>query len=92
MAKLLSLGVNFFDTAEFYGFGAAETLLGQAFKDLDVKRSEIVVSTKIFWGGAREEATTVPAQFGHYAGKGVNTVGLSRKHIIEGTRASLKRL
>ncbi len=43
-------GINFFDTAEMYGFGEAETLLGQSFKDLKVKREEIVVSTKLFWG------------------------------------------
>lgn len=41
-------GVNFFDTAEVYGFGSAETQLGKAIKELGLKREEIVVSTKIF--------------------------------------------
>jgi aryl-alcohol dehydrogenase-like predicted oxidoreductase len=27
-------GVNLFDTAEFYGFGNAETLMGRAIKEL----------------------------------------------------------
>jgi len=41
-------GVNFFDTAEIYGMGQAETIMGNAFKELNFKREEIVVSTKIF--------------------------------------------
>ena len=36
--KLLELGVNFIDTAEFYGAGAAETNLGTCLKELNVKR------------------------------------------------------
>lgn len=41
-------GVNFYDTAEIYGDGHAETLMGKAFKELALKREELVVSTKIF--------------------------------------------
>jgi voltage-dependent potassium channel beta subunit len=44
-------GVNFFDTAEFYGNGQAETIMGRAFKELGFKREEIVVSTKILRSG-----------------------------------------
>jgi voltage-dependent potassium channel beta subunit len=67
-------GINFFDTAEEYKGGGAELLLGEALKGYP--REQLVVATKIFWGG----------------GKGPNDVGLSRKHLIEGTRQSLKRL
>jgi aryl-alcohol dehydrogenase-like predicted oxidoreductase len=42
------MGVNFFDTAEIYGFGEAETQMGKAFKELNVRRESIVVSTKIY--------------------------------------------
>ncbi|GAY69336.1 hypothetical protein CUMW_271160 [Citrus unshiu] len=49
--------------------------MGQAIRELGWKRSDIVVSTKIFWGG-----------------QGPNDKGLSRKHIVKGTKASLKRL
>lgn len=41
-------GVNFFDTAEIYGAGQAETLMGKAFKELGFRRESLVVSTKIF--------------------------------------------
>ncbi|EPS64143.1 hypothetical protein M569_10638 [Genlisea aurea] len=68
-------GVNFFDNAEVYANGRAEEIMGQAIKELGWKRSDIVVSTKIFWGGP-----------------GPNDKGLSRKHILEGTKNCLKRL
>lgn len=49
VAACLKYGINFFDTAELYGFGTAEELLGQSFKNLKVKREEVVVTTKLFW-------------------------------------------
>jgi aryl-alcohol dehydrogenase-like predicted oxidoreductase len=51
VAKLLSLGVNFLDTAEVYGFGECEKLLGQSLVNLNVKRESVVISTKLFMGG-----------------------------------------
>jgi len=41
-------GINFFDTAQAYGFGASERLLGQAVRELP--RDEVVIATK---GGLR---------------------------------------
>jgi aryl-alcohol dehydrogenase-like predicted oxidoreductase len=46
--KCHEAGVNFFDTAEVYGNGSAETIMGKAFKELNLRREEIVVSTKLF--------------------------------------------
>jgi aryl-alcohol dehydrogenase-like predicted oxidoreductase len=47
----LGLGINFFDTAQAYGFGASERLLGQALEDeLRAARDDIVIATK---GGLR---------------------------------------
>jgi voltage-dependent potassium channel beta subunit len=71
----LQNGINFFDTAEIYGFGAAETTLGKALKELNLPREKIVVTTKIF-----------------KIGEDPNDGFLSRKHIIEGMKNSLKRL
>jgi voltage-dependent potassium channel beta subunit len=71
----LDHGINFFDTAELYGFGVAETSLGKALKQLNVQREKIVVSTKLY-----------------KVGMDPNDTFLSRKHIIEGIRNSLKRL
>jgi voltage-dependent potassium channel beta subunit len=79
MKKAYENGCNFFDNAEVYAAGRAETVMGAAilrmYKELNIKRSDLVVSTKVFWGGA-----------------GPNDQGLSRKHIIEGAAACLQRL
>ncbi|KAM9786153.1 voltage-gated potassium channel subunit beta-2-like [Neosynchiropus ocellatus] len=68
-------GINLFDTAEVYGAGMAEVVLGRIIKKKAWRRSSLVITTKIFWGGKAEMER-----------------GLSRKHIIEGLRASLERL
>ncbi len=41
--KAIDLGVNFFDTADMYGWGANERLLGKAFKS---RWNEVIVATK----------------------------------------------
>ncbi|MDX1521128.1 MAG: aldo/keto reductase, partial [Anaerolineae bacterium] len=44
-------GVNFFDNAEGYAQGQAEIMMGNVFKRAGWKRADLLVSTKIFWGG-----------------------------------------
>lgn len=44
-------GVNFFDTAEEYAQGKAERVMGSVLRKSGWKRSDLVISTKIFWGG-----------------------------------------
>ena len=44
-------GVNFFDNAEAYSAGEAEVMMGKVVKKAGWKRSDLVISTKIFWGG-----------------------------------------
>lgn len=51
MAAAYDAGVNFFDNAEAYASGHAETIMGQALKELGWARKDYLVSTKIFWGG-----------------------------------------
>ena len=51
MSAAFEAGINFFDNAESYGQGRAETIMGRVFKRTNWKRSDLVVSTKIFWGG-----------------------------------------
>ncbi|NJL27015.1 MAG: voltage-dependent potassium channel subunit beta [Thermoanaerobaculia bacterium] len=75
MTAAWDAGVNFFDNAEVYAGGQSETMMGRIFKKAGWKRSDYVVSTKVFWGG-----------------QGPNDRGLSRKHVVEGTLASLERL
>lgn len=71
------LGINFFDTAQQYGFGASERLLGKALRDdLKKSRDEVVIATK---GGLR--ATD----------NGLVRDG-SRKWLREGVESSLRAL
>lgn len=42
-------GINFFDNAEGYAHGEAEVLMGKVIKDF--RREDLVISTKLFWGG-----------------------------------------
>ncbi|KAL7659270.1 hypothetical protein ACMYSQ_002207 [Aspergillus niger] len=79
MKQAYDLGINFFDTAESYAGGQSEIVMGQAIKKFGWKRSDLVISTKLNWGLANGEIL-------------INNHGLSRKHIVEGTRASLERL
>lgn len=53
--------------------------MGQAIKKFGWKRNDLVVTTKLNWGGHNGEVL-------------VNNHGLSRKHIVEGLAASLARL
>ncbi len=51
--RALDLGINFFDTAQAYGFGASEQLLGKALEpEIKNRRDEVVLATK---GGLRME-------------------------------------
>jgi aryl-alcohol dehydrogenase-like predicted oxidoreductase len=45
--KALELGINFFDTADIYSYGASEEVVGNALKDF-ARRDEVVIATKVF--------------------------------------------
>jgi aryl-alcohol dehydrogenase-like predicted oxidoreductase len=76
VGRALASGVNFFDTADVYSFGESERRLGQALKNLEVARKDVVIATKVY--GAM--------------GPGPNDRGSSRGHIMDSVRASLDRL
>ncbi len=44
-------GCNFFDNAEVYAAGESEIIMGKVLKETGWQRSDLVLSTKIFWGG-----------------------------------------
>ncbi|KAH7924788.1 Aldo/keto reductase [Leucogyrophana mollusca] len=69
-------GINMFDTAEGYAKGHSEVEMGRVIQELGYRRTDLVITTKLFFGTR----------------SGPNDTGLSRKHIIEGTQASLARL
>lgn len=48
LRRALELGINFFDTANVYGGGSSEEIVGRALKDY-AKRDEVVIATKVFF-------------------------------------------
>lgn len=51
MKEAYDAGVNFFDNAEVYAEGQSEIMMGNIIQRAGWKRSDLVLSTKIFWGG-----------------------------------------
>lgn len=51
MKAAVEHGVNFFDNAEGYAGGNAEIVMGNVIKNAGWRREDLVISTKIFWGG-----------------------------------------
>ncbi len=47
LKRAMELGINFFDTADGYNFGASEEVLGRAIRDFAL-REEVVVATKVY--------------------------------------------
>jgi aryl-alcohol dehydrogenase-like predicted oxidoreductase len=46
--RALEAGINFFDTADMYGGGESETVLGRALADF-ARRDDVVIATKVFY-------------------------------------------
>lgn len=80
MAAARDAGINFFDNAEVYALGKSEEIMGQVFRQLGWARHTYIVSTKFYWGLARE-GVTVNFQ---------NT--LNRKYLMQAIDGSLKRM
>ena len=51
MKEAYDAGVNFFDNAEVYAEGQSEIMMGNIIQKAGWKRTDLVLSTKIFWGG-----------------------------------------
>jgi aryl-alcohol dehydrogenase-like predicted oxidoreductase len=76
VGQALDAGINFIDTADVYAGGLSEEITGQALKNLKLRRENVIVATKVFGE----------------TGAGPNARGASRQHIVDGVKASLKRL
>ncbi|WP_322032570.1 aldo/keto reductase [Paraburkholderia sp. J76] len=76
VGRALDAGINFIDTADIYSQGVSEQITGQALKNLKVSREQVVIATKVFGE----------------MGSSPNQRGATRYHIMDGVKASLKRL
>ena len=74
--KAIELGINFFDTANMYSFGASEEVLGRALRDFG-RREDLVIATKVYFPMRSADP---------------NAQGLSRKAIFREMDDSLRRL
>ena len=80
MDKALELGINFFDTANVYGWktgeGVTEQIVGRWFAQGGGRREKVVIATKVYGG----------------MGEWPNTSHLSALHIRQACEQSLKRM
>ena len=87
MDRALELGINFFDTADVYGWGGeqgdTETIIGRWFAQGGGRRDAVVLATKVFGGVDRKDALPEP---------NTRTRGLSAYKIRKHCEASLQRL
>jgi aryl-alcohol dehydrogenase-like predicted oxidoreductase len=77
MDRALHAGINFFDTANGYGGGKTEQILGRWFSQGGGRREQVVLATKVY---------------GDVAGDWPNDSKLSARHIRDACDASLSRL
>ncbi len=78
MAAAYDRGCNFFDNAEVYAKGRAETIMGEALVKSGWRRDSYIVSSKVF-GGSVENPSPIQR-------------GLSRKHVVEAAHQAIQRL
>ena len=76
--QAIDAGITFFDTANSYSDGTSEEITGKLLREM-ARRDQIVVATKVYF--PTSPGPTPP-----------NSRGLSRKAILHGIDASLRRL
>jgi NDP-hexose 2,3-enoyl reductase len=80
MDRALEHGINFFDTANVYGWklgeGVTEQIIGRWFAQGGERREKVVIATKVY------------GRMGEWP----NEQGLSARHIVTACEASLRRL
>jgi aryl-alcohol dehydrogenase-like predicted oxidoreductase len=85
MDRALELGINFFDTADVYGWqpgeGVTEKILGKWFAQGGKRREKVVLATKLFGGMGRDDMKDWP-----------NTKHLSSVHVRRACDESLQRM
>jgi aryl-alcohol dehydrogenase-like predicted oxidoreductase len=76
MVTALDNGINFIDSAEIYAGGKAEEVIAQFFRDENVNRRNLVISSKVFWPTSED----------------ITDWGNSRKNIMNAIEGTLERL
>jgi myo-inositol catabolism protein IolS len=74
--RAVELGINFYDTADMYGWGHSEEVLGRALKDVGNRDRQYIASKVGFW----------------HDDQGKRTFNESKDYILHACDASLRRL
>ncbi len=86
--RALEVGINFFDTADVYGRGASEEIVGRALHDV---RDRVVIASK-FGGIGDRPLEPTPGKHPTLLENDPNDSGGSRYHIMNAVEGSLRRL
>ncbi|EDK43628.1 hypothetical protein LELG_01807 [Lodderomyces elongisporus NRRL YB-4239] len=93
LKKCYDAGLNTFDTADVYSNGLSEIILGKFLKKYDIPRENVVILSKCFFPVSKDDIGS--KSFTNPSSKGpeyANSIGLSRKHILDAAKASVERL
>jgi aryl-alcohol dehydrogenase (NADP+) len=58
--RAIELGINFFDTANVYGGGRSEEIVGAALKE---RRDQVIIASKVFWSRRQPQAEGLSRPF-----------------------------
>ncbi|KAK6197998.1 NADP-dependent oxidoreductase domain-containing protein [Scheffersomyces amazonensis] len=92
LKKCYDVGIRTYDTADIYSNGKSEILLGKFLKKYNIKRDRVVILTKLFNPvddtnyGFRLQTSGLPEY------EYLNSKGLSRKHVFDAVKDSVRRL
>lgn len=92
--RALDLGINLIDTAEVYGDGISEAVVGKA---IQARRDEVIIATKV-WGGHLRYGDVLQAAEGSLRRLGIETIDLYQIHWpsyhvpLEETMEALQKL
>ena len=81
VARAFELGINLFDTADVYGRGDSEQILGRALREAGIDRDQVIIASKC---GILFEGTEPSYQYKAY--------DLTREYVTRSCEESLRRL
>lgn len=92
LKKCYDSGLRTYDTADIYSNGQSEVLLGKFLKKYSIPRDKVVILSKVFMAVNTEDPTVRLMDDLIQGYEYMNSFGLSRKHILDGAKASVERL
>ncbi|MDZ7718799.1 MAG: aldo/keto reductase [Balneolaceae bacterium] len=79
LEKAYDLGVNFYDTADFYGLGHSEELLGNVFSD----KKDVIIASKVGHRLDEDESIYVDYTYEHIVNSCENSLKRLKRDVID---------